>query len=131
MACKATIHFDGNCLLCRRTVRFILRFDKDKRYCFTIQEEAHGVKQHDNSSAIRSGGSVLLHENGLIYSESTASLRILIGLGYPWKVFGVFLLVPKSVRDWVYRLISVNRYRWFGRSDSCFVPEDSQADRFK
>lgn len=131
MPCRATIQFDGHCLLCRRTVHFILRHDKGKRYCFTIQDEHPDDPQQFHSPAHRMGGSVILQEHGIVYRESTAALRILIGLGYPWKIFGVFLLVPRFVRDRVYRVVSANRYRWFGQSDSCFVPESPYTDRFK
>jgi predicted DCC family thiol-disulfide oxidoreductase YuxK len=77
------------------------------------------------------GGSVVLVENGISYRESTAALRILVGLGFPWNLFRVFLLVPAVLRDPFYRMISVNRYRWFGRSNSCFMPDPDFSDRFK
>lgn len=129
MTFRSTIQFDGYCMLCRRSVRFVLRHDKKKRYCF--QQLPDSESSPEMPSPRSSGGSVVLIENGSVFRESDAVLRILNGLDFPWSMFGVFLLVPSAFRDRIYRLISANRYRWFGRSATCFVPEPSDASRFK
>lgn len=131
MPCTASIHFDGHCLLCSRTVRFILRYDRNKKFCFAVLPESKFPLTEDFFTERKSGGSVLLVEKDVTYRESTAVLRILSGLGFPWSIMGVLLLIPARLRDPFYRLIAANRYRWFGRSDSCFLPDPSFADRFK
>jgi len=127
----ATIYFDGHCLLCSTSVRFILRNDRNRKFRFAVLTEAQHLLKEENSSVKKTGGSVLLVEDGITYRESTAVLRILTGLGFPWSVVGVLRVIPAVLRDPFYRLISANRYRWFGRSDSCFLPDPSFADRFK
>jgi len=131
MPCTATIHFDGHCLLCSRTVRFILRNDRNRKFCFAILPESELILKEENPSIKKTGGSVLLVVDGITYRESTAVLRILTSLGFPWSVLGFLRLIPTVLRDPFYRLISANRYRWFGRSASCFLPDPSFADRFK
>lgn len=129
MRYMATIQFDGFCMLCCRSVRFVLRFDKRKRYCFQMLPDSMSFR--DLPPPGQAGGSVILIENGSVYRESAAVLRILTGLGFPWSILSIFRLVPSAFSDRIYRWISANRYRWFGRSSTCFVPDPSEADRFK
>jgi predicted DCC family thiol-disulfide oxidoreductase YuxK len=72
---------------------------------------------------------VLIDEKG-VHTRSTAVLRILSRLGAPWAVGVVFLLVPRWIRDAVYDWVARNRYRWFGRRDSCLLPDGAMRNRF-
>jgi predicted DCC family thiol-disulfide oxidoreductase YuxK len=74
--------------------------------------------------------SILLVENGRVWTESAAALRVLRQLTFPWPLAFVFRLVPPPLRNWVYRLVSRNRYRWFGRRDVCMVPTPELRKRF-
>jgi predicted DCC family thiol-disulfide oxidoreductase YuxK len=58
---------------------------------------------------------LVLYENGRCYLRSTAALRALRYLRWPWPVLYAFIIVPPFLRDPVYNLIAHNRYRWFGR----------------
>jgi predicted DCC family thiol-disulfide oxidoreductase YuxK len=62
----------------------------------------------------------LVDESGL-HIESTAALRILRRMRWPWPLLGLFLWVPRSWRDHVYRMIARRRRRWFGATDACPV----------
>lgn len=61
-------------------------------------------------------------EGGRVYKESTAALRTARYLKWPYRWSYVFIVVPRPIRDVFYRLVARNRYRWFGREDSCRVP---------
>ena len=65
-----------------------------------------------------------------MYSHSDAALRIARLLGFPWSLAAVGLIVPRFVRDAVYRFIARHRYRWFGREESCRVPTPALRARF-
>ncbi len=61
--------------------------------------------------------------------DSDAVLAIWRGLGWPWRALGVFGLVPRGLRDGAYRWVARNRYRLFGRRETCWVPSPEQRER--
>lgn len=125
------IVFDGVCALCSRWVRFLLRFDTRGRYRFAAMQgaqgrallQAHGLDPEDPTS-------FLLLDAGRVWTDTDAILRVLTGLGGAWRLLGVLRWVPRSLRDHAYRALARNRYRWFGRHDTCFLPTPEQAVRF-
>ncbi|HYJ89952.1 MAG TPA: DCC1-like thiol-disulfide oxidoreductase family protein, partial [Pyrinomonadaceae bacterium] len=74
--------------------------------------------------------SVILIENDKAYTHSTAALKILRRLGAPWSWLYAFVIVPKPIRDWAYRLFARYRYRLFGRKDQCMLPTPEVRARF-
>jgi predicted DCC family thiol-disulfide oxidoreductase YuxK len=64
------------------------------------------------------------------FTHSTAALRIARHLRAPWSWARLFVVVPRPIRDLVYRFIATNRYRWFGKSDTCRVPTPQLRSRF-
>ncbi len=73
---------------------------------------------------------MILIEEGNIYTRSTAALRIARRLSFPWSLLSVFLAVPSFLRNLAYDVVARNRYRWFGRTDTCRVPTPEQRARF-
>ncbi|AAM38058.1 DUF393 domain-containing protein [Xanthomonas citri pv. citri] len=130
-AARATIVFDGVCLLCNGWVKFLLRHDRHGRYRFAAMQgqagrallQQHGLDPDDPLSFL------LVDATGA-WTDSDAIVRVLAGLGGLWQLSGVLRLVPRRVRDLGYRLIARNRYRWFGRSDHCMLPTPEQHARF-
>ncbi|MBD3826106.1 MULTISPECIES: thiol-disulfide oxidoreductase DCC family protein [Stenotrophomonas] len=125
------IVFDGVCALCSRWVRFLLRVDRQERYRFAAMQGTHGrvlLRQHglDPDDPL----SFLLLEDGRAWTDTDAIVRVLVGLGGPWRLAVVLRAVPRRLRDRAYRALARNRYRWFGRHDSCFLPSAEQARRF-
>ena len=138
---RAVIVFDGVCVLCNGWVRFLLRHDRRERYRFAAMQGdsgrallvANGLDPDDPVS-------FLLVEYDLIDRDARASprvstdtdamRRVLMGLGGVWRIAAVTALLPRRVRDPLYRLVARNRYRWFGRHDACPVPDPAQARRF-
>jgi predicted DCC family thiol-disulfide oxidoreductase YuxK len=124
------VFYDGECGLCDRYVKRLLRADKKKVLRFaTLQgktaAEAVGPPQGDAANwSVK-----LLDEQGL-HERSTAALRALVHAGGAWKLMGAFLVVPRFIRDGVYRFVATNRFRWFGRVDACMIPTPALRERF-
>jgi predicted DCC family thiol-disulfide oxidoreductase YuxK len=129
---KNTIVFDGVCSLCSAWVGFVLQRDRSNEFQFAaMQGDAgralllqHGIDPEDPAT-------FLLIENGAAYKDSDAALRIVRRLGFGWRLFAtVTRWVPRSLRNVIYRWFARNRYRLFGRRETCFVPPQSEAHRF-
>lgn len=91
----------------------------------------------ERARAIRNGAdgsgdpdSVVLIEDGKAYLHSSGALRVARHLRAPWRWLSIFVVVPRPIRDAVYRWFARNRYRWFGKTDSCRVPTPELRARF-
>ena len=123
--------FDGVCVLCNGWVRFLLRHDRVGRYRFAaMQSDAgrtllavHGLDPDDPVS-------FLLVEGAQAWTDTEAIVRVLSGLGGFWRAARLLRLLPKRLRDAGYRAVARNRYRWFGRHESCVVPPVHARERF-
>lgn len=124
------ILFDGVCNFCNRTVQFIIKRDRNGYFRFASLQSSVA----ESLLATRLEGlhlnSIVLIENGQIYTESTAVLRIVKNLDGIWKAAFILLAIPKPFRDPLYRFFAQRRYRWFGRQSSCMVPTKEIRDRF-
>src|SRR5688572_6762145 len=117
---KPVILFDGVCNYCNSLVNFIIRQDKQRTFVFAPLQSSAGQKlllEHKLPS--NDLDSFVLVENNKAYLRSTASLRVLKKLPWYWKWTQVLWIVPRSLRDGVYNFIARNRYKWFGKKDSC------------
>ncbi len=125
------IFFDGVCNLCNGFVQFIIKRDLKDVFRFgslqseNVQEILKGV--HANALDLTT---VVLLENGNAYTESDAILRIVKHLHAGWRLFSVFIIVPKPIRNAVYRFVAKHRYRLFGRRESCMVPTPELKNKF-
>ena len=123
--------FDGYCRLCSNAVDFIVRRDPEGRFRFAAaQSEAGKALLSRYGLSERGPDTQVLIEDGIAHTDSTAALRIARRLGGVWQLFYVFILVPRFLRDVVYRFIARNRYRWFGKTDTCRVPTPELKARF-
>jgi predicted DCC family thiol-disulfide oxidoreductase YuxK len=127
---KAIVLFDGHCNLCNRSVQFILLRDAGAYFQFSSLQSAKGQELLLAHGLVEPPDSIVLVENGQAYVESAAALRIARGLSWPWKILSIFLIVPAFIRNWVYRFIARNRYRWFGRTEECWLPKPEWKERF-
>ncbi|MFM9007468.1 MAG: thiol-disulfide oxidoreductase DCC family protein [Bacteroidota bacterium] len=124
------ILFDGHCVLCSRSVDFLLRRDVRGRYRFAASQSASGVNLL-KASGLEQAGSVILIRQGFFYSESCAAIRILSGLGGLWQLCHMLLFIPRPVRNMVYRMLAHNRYKWFGARANCRLPVSAlEKERF-
>lgn len=123
--------FDGLCNLCSSSVQFIIKHDPANRFRFASLQSDVGqriLQQHSLSPAVLN--SLILYQQGTIYTRSTAALRVVKQLSGGWQMLGIFLLLPAFIRDALYDLVSRNRYKWFGKKTACWLPSPSLANRF-
>ena len=124
------ILFDGVCNFCDSSVQFIMKRDKAAYYQFaSIQSEA-GQALFAKYKIPTEVDSVILIEDGRVYTDSTAALKICRHLDGAWQLFYVLLAVPPFIRNLFYRLFAKNRYRLFGQKEACMLPTAEQRNRF-
>lgn len=122
--------FDGVCVLCNASVRFILKYERSTLLCFTTFD-SESFKQFAVRTHLQLNvDSVVLIENGNVYTESDAALRIARGLRYWSVLYYLFIWWPSSIRNGVYRFVAKRRYQWFGTQENCLVPAPEHRQRF-
>lgn len=127
----AVILFDGVCNFCNSSVNFVIRHDKKDRFRFAPLQSDTGKKLLDPfQESTMEMDSVVLIENNRLYKRSTAILRIARGLGGVYLLLYGFMIVPRPLRDAVYDFIGRNRYKWFGKKDSCMIPTEAFKRKF-
>ena len=125
------ILFDGKCNLCNGSVKFIIRRDPAGQFRFASLQsdlgrkivEEHGGNPDDLDT-------ILLARGDRLYDRSTAALQIARRLKGAWPLLFALIVVPRPLRDLVYRWIARNRYRWFGKTDACMLPSPEIRARF-
>jgi predicted DCC family thiol-disulfide oxidoreductase YuxK len=124
--------YDGVCNLCDAAVRFILMRDSRAVFRFASLQGDYAKKVLARHSIPESQAleSFVLIEDGVPYLYSTGILRVARHLAFPWNLGALFLVVPRPIRDAVYRWIGRNRYRWFGKQDTCLLPRPDWKARF-
>ncbi|WMI64670.1 DCC1-like thiol-disulfide oxidoreductase family protein [Aestuariibaculum sp. YM273] len=129
---KQLILFDGVCNLCNSSVNFIIKHDKKNAFLFTPLQ-SHLGKQiiEEYNIDTNKTDSILLYipKKGITY-KSTAALKIASHLGFPVKILSVFLIIPTFIRNWVYDFIAKNRYKWFGKKETCMIPSPKLKSKF-
>ncbi len=124
------ILFDAECVLCSANAQFVLDHDKARRFRLASMQgdvgqalyRRHGMDPNDPTTMIIVDGDRLRR-------DSDAVLSIYETIGFPWKLMTVFRLVPRPLRDLVYRAIARNRYRLFGKRETCWVPAPGDRGR--
>jgi predicted DCC family thiol-disulfide oxidoreductase YuxK len=123
--------FDGVCNLCNGSVQLIIRHDRQGLFRFASLQSPLGQEL-----LARFGidpkvvDSVILVEGDRWFKESDAALRIARGMSGAWKALSILRVIPRPLRDAAYRLIARNRYRWFGRQETCWLPTPELRERF-
>lgn len=128
---RPVILFDGVCNLCNSSVQFVLRHDRKKRFLFGSLQGSFGqnlLKMHQMPADDLH--SFILKEKDVIYTKSTAALRVLKIMGGGWKLLYGLIIFPRFIRDGVYSFIAQNRYRWFGKKEECWIPRPEWKSRF-
>lgn len=127
------ILFDGVCNLCNGFVQFVIKRDKKARFQFASLQSPVAEKllksYHLSNKTMESV--ILIHKNkNKIWTESSAVLNILRNLNGLYPFLYGFIIIPKGIRDFFYRQISKNRYKWFGKRDACMIPSPEIKKRF-
>lgn len=128
---RGTILFDGVCNLCNGFVQWIIARDPEARFRFgTLQSAAAQELVKGVQAGPLDMGTVLYVTDGRVLERSTATLTILKDLGGAWGLLYAFIIVPRFIRDAVYRWVARNRYKWYGQRPSCMVPTPDLRSRF-
>jgi predicted DCC family thiol-disulfide oxidoreductase YuxK len=125
------LFFDGTCNLCNGTVDFVIK--RDKKHVFRFGS-LQGTTAHEivpeYAEEARLSTVVLVTGEGQ-FIRSTAILKVLQGLGGFWKFLGTLgFILPRAFRDWCYKLVAGNRYRIWGKKDSCRLPTPEERSLF-
>jgi predicted DCC family thiol-disulfide oxidoreductase YuxK len=123
--------FDGMCKLCSGFIRYVLKLDKNNVFRFGLLQ-SDNVRNMLRKYEMNISGltSIVLLEGERITVESDAVLKIARNLGGAWSLIYLFIIIPKVIRDSVYRIIARNRYRLFGKRDACMIPSSEVLDKF-
>jgi predicted DCC family thiol-disulfide oxidoreductase YuxK len=123
--------FDGVCNLCNGMIRFILKRDRKDVFRFAALQSPAGQSQLARFGLSPHGmPSVVLVEGDRYFQRSTAVLKVLAALGWPYKALSILALIPRPLRDLGYAMIARNRYRIFGKRDACMMPTPEIRARF-
>ncbi len=128
---RPIIVFDGYCALCSGWAQFVLRHDRAEKYRLLRAQSPlgralyvhYGLHPEDYETNI-------LIENGIAWFKSEGSIRMAEGLGLPWSLAAAFRILPMAWRDPLYEFIARNRLRFFGKRESCYLPDARYRHRF-
>jgi len=124
------ILFDGVCNLCNKSVQFIIKRDPNMLFSFTSLQSEIGKKLLKEHQVPDNLTSVILIKNGKAFTQSDAALEICLHLTKGWRLLYLCKIIPRYIRNYLYQFIANNRYKWFGRSESCMVPTKEMRKRF-
>lgn len=127
---EATVFFDGECLLCNGFVDFIIRIDKASLLRIAPLQGPTAQKLLPALPENTEEWSIYYIEAGKVYAQSDAVLRVFYRLGGVWRWLSFARVIPGLIRNFVYRIIARNRYRWFGRRETCRIPNEQEKTRF-
>ena len=128
---KPLIVFDGICHLCTGFVLFVIRWDRDDLFQFLPAQSPRGEALYARLG-LKTGDweSNLLVQDGRVYTELDAFIEITRRFAGLWQLTPALYAIPRPIRDWLYNRIARNRYRWFGKRDTCYLPTPDLAARF-
>ena len=129
---KKLILFDGVCNLCNNSVLKVIKYDKKNTFLFAALQSETGQKitNHLNID-ISKMDSIILYEPGITYEvKSTAALKVMNHFGGIWKLTQIGFLFPEVFRNHIYDFIAKNRYKWFGKKESCMLPTKELKAKF-
>jgi predicted DCC family thiol-disulfide oxidoreductase YuxK len=123
--------FDAQCLLCSGWVQFLLKRDRKKIIKFASMQSAIGTALLNKAGLSTTNLETLLVIIGDRSHRNTAAiLQILHAIGWPWRLAWIGWIIPAPLRDGLYRYVARNRYRLFGRRETCFISSSEYLERF-
>ncbi len=126
---RLKLFFDGVCSLCNGVVDFVLAEDRGKAILLSPLQGTT-AKELLSNHAHKDIDSLVLVDEGRFYFRSSAVLRAAIAIGGIWGLVRPLLLIPPFIRDAAYSVVAANRYKWFGKRDTCRLPTPEERERF-
>jgi len=127
---KKIILFDGVCNFCNGSVNFLIRRDFKKVFNFSPLQSDYGRLIIEKLNIPKQIDSIILVVNDEYYIKSNAVIKIIKELKWYWRILIVVKILPQKTRDAIYDFVANNRYKWFGKKDSCMIPTDDIKARF-
>ncbi|MCA1618715.1 MAG: DCC1-like thiol-disulfide oxidoreductase family protein [Acidobacteria bacterium] len=126
--------YDGVCGFCNKSVQVVIDHDRRGAMRFAALQSAYGQRMAERHPELRGTDSVVYVERAdegeRVYVRSDAALKVAAYLGGPWKIFLAAKVLPRGLRDYFYDLFARNRYRLFGKYDTCLLPPPEVRARF-
>jgi predicted DCC family thiol-disulfide oxidoreductase YuxK len=122
--------FDGVCNYCNSWVNFAIRNDKKSVLRFTPLQSMAGQRLKEEYNISPETDSVIMIDHGRTYLYSDAALRMAKYLRWPAKALYALIIFPRFIREFIYKLIAKNRYKWFGKKETCMIPSPEVKNRF-
>ena len=122
--------FDGVCNYCNSMVNFAIKWDTKKQLRFAALQSEAGTFLREKYKIDSSVDSVVFIEKGKAFIYSSAALHICKYLGFPVKFLYGFIVVPGFIREGIYKWIARNRYKWFGKKETCMIPSKEVKELF-
>ncbi|MEH7014243.1 thiol-disulfide oxidoreductase DCC family protein [Neobacillus niacini] len=127
---ETIILFDGICNLCTSSVQFIIKRDPKGHFKFASLQSEIGQMLLTQYGISKELDSIIVIENEKVYIKSSAALRICSRLNGIWSFFSILRVLPPFIRNFVYDMVAKNRYKWFGKKESCMLPTSEMKKRF-
>lgn len=118
---KILIQFDGICILCSQVVRLLLKADRKKKFLFQALQDTEEKPDYETIRVIHGQETFICFD---------AVLKIGKELGGIYRMVAIFRILPRSLRKSIYSGIARNRFRWFGKRESCYFPSEEEKLRF-
>jgi len=120
---KYIVLFDGVCNLCNKMVQYVIKRDLKDRFRFGSLQGITGFQLLEKHNLdISKTDTIVLIINNKVYLKSTAILKVMSKLKFPTNLLAFFLILPGFIRNWGYDFIAKNRYKWYGKRNSCMIP---------
>lgn len=127
---QSVLLFDGVCNLCNSSVDFIIRNERNNDLKFASLQSEYGQTLLNSFKMEDVPDSLVFYDGEQVFFKSEAALKISKYLKRPYRWLGVLNVFPLTLRNWAYDWIAKNRYRWFGKKDTCRLPSDDERVRF-
>ncbi len=123
--------FDAVCVICNGWARFLIKYDKKIQFKLVSAQSPLGTAllEHYQMST-EHYTTMLVIQDSTLYTESTALLKALQHLGFPLNLMRAGYLVPRFIRDFLYRVVALNRYKLFGKTEYCLIPSSENKRHF-
>ncbi len=128
---KTVIIFDGVCVLCSFSARFVGRRDRKDQFRFATAQSPLGQALYDHFGLDTTDfdTALVVTPDGVLHEKAQAVQTVLTSLGGIWLAARAIGILPRTVQDWLYDRVAKNRYRLFGQTDLCGLPDKSVRDR--
>ena len=129
---KQLVLFDGVCNFCNASILKIIKMDKKNIFMFASLQSEVGkeITNHFNIDTKTVDSIILVESDSKYYIKATAALKIGKHFRGLWQLFQIFWILPTSFRDFFYNYIAKNRYKWFGKKESCMIPTPELKSKF-